>query len=81
MNNKMFNKEDLRNGMVVELVNGERRLISNNKLINNNGVVFNSLDNYKNNMTITGSVCSISISKVFKFNEDFLCLIKIWERR
>ena len=81
MNNKMFNKEDLRNGMVVELVNGERRLISNNKLINNNGVVFNSLDNYKNNMTITGSVCSISISKVFKFNEAFLCLIKIWERR
>lgn len=81
MNNKMFNKEDLRNEMVVELVNGERRLISNNKLINNNGVVFNSLDNYKNNMTITGSVCSISISKVFKFNEDFLCLIKIWERR
>ncbi|EPB8173167.1 hypothetical protein ACRTAL_002343 [Clostridium perfringens] len=81
MNNKMFNKEDLRNGMVVELVNGERRLIFNGKLINNNGVVFNSLDNYKNNMTITGSVCSISISKVFKFNEDFLCLTEIWERR
>lgn len=76
----VMEKEDLRDGMVVELVNGDRRLISNGKLINSNGIITNSLDNYKDDLTITGTVCSISIAKVFKLSVDFLCLIKIWER-
>lgn len=80
-----FTKNDLRDGMIVEYVNGDLRVVLGNRLVGQDG--HNTLDLYDDDLTIlTAHGCNIV--RVYKgnprfiselFNKEYLTLI--WERK
>lgn len=85
--NKAMTKSDLKNGMVVELKNGYRGLILDNRMVFKDG--FNNLCSYKDDLYLQNRYNSeFDIIKVFKiknpigidklFNDEYLELI--WEQ-
>lgn len=86
--NKIMTKSDLENGMVVELKNGYRGLILDNRMVFKDG--FNNLCSYKDDLYLQNRYNSeFDVIKVFKiknpigidklFNDEYLDLI--WERK
>ena len=76
-------KQDLKDGMVVELRNGERNIILNGKVMS--FISFTSLDGYNNDLT-DKNTSRLDIVKVFSSDIDILNDIKtvsnvIWERK
>ena len=79
-----FTKADLKDGMVVEYNNGQRRLVFGDKLIGNKGNAFV----YELNEDLILSGSTLAINKVYKSNPWFLneifddaSLTLIWERK
>ena len=76
-------KQDLKDGMVVELRNGERNIILNGKVMS--FISFTSLDGYNNDLT-DKNTSRLDIVKVFSSDINILNDIKtvsnvIWERK
>ena len=85
--NKIFKKTDFKNGMVVELNTRERRLVWEDRLINECGYI--PLENYDDNLNNTNELYKKEdIDKVFlthdvRYLEDFFSdgkIIEIWRR-
>ena len=79
-----FTKADLKNGMIVEYNNGNRRLVLGDKLISDKGTAFVS----ELNEDLILSDSTLAINKVYKSNPWFLneifddaSLTLIWERK
>lgn len=81
----MFNKKDLKNGMVVEFNNGKRRMVWDDKLIDNIGFIW--MNNIReNDLKHLDSIQDEYIVKVYKHKDIgsircFLrndCLTQIW---
>ena len=81
---KTMTKSDLKNGMVVELVDGSRALVINGLLVFEDG--YEGLSSYKDDLTIKLFNNEMQINKVFKSKLYNLCdvlvdnLTLIWER-
>lgn len=81
---KTMTKSDLKNGMVVELVDGSRALVINGLLVFEDG--YEGLSSYKDDLTIKLFNNEMQINKVFKSKLCNLCdvlvdnLTLIWER-
>lgn len=81
---KTMTKSDLKNGMVVELVDGSRALVINGLLVFEDG--YQGLSSYKDDLTIKPFNNEMQINKVFKSKLYNLCdvlvdnLTLIWER-
>ena len=82
-NIKVFTKQDLKDGMVVEYKNGTRRLVLNNKVMGQSGFI--DLEDYTD--TLEYSVDSFSINKIYISRGDYLTsyfsndnLMLIWDR-
>lgn len=65
---KLFTKNDLKDGMVIEYANGERRLVTGGLLLGNNG--YSKLENYSENLDYISYPCyfpceSLRIDKVY----------------
>ena len=85
--NKIFKKTDFKNGMVVELNTRERRLVWDDRLINEYGFI--PLENYDDNLNNINELSKEeNINKVFltrdvSYLEDFFSdkkIIEIWRR-
>ena len=84
---EMFKKSDLKNGMVIELNSGIRRLVWEDRLINECGFI--PLQNYDDNLNNINELSKEeNIDKVFltrdvSYLEDFFSdkkIIEIWRR-
>ena len=83
----IFKKEDFRNGMVVDLDSGERRMLWDGRFIDNHGYI--SLSSYDDNLNNMHNIYNRdNIIKVYN-SKDILfmgmffrneCLELIWER-
>ena len=79
-----FTKADLKDGMVVEFKNGQKRLVLGDKLIGSNAYTY--VSNFKENLV--SDIYNLTINKVYKPTAQFLrdifednCLTLIWERK
>ena len=79
-----FTKADLKDGMVVEFKNGQKRLVLGDKLIGSNAYTY--VSNFKENLV--SDIYNLTINKVYKptaqflrdiFEDNYLTLI--WERK
>lgn len=88
IHNKEFTKQDLKDGMVVELNNGQLRFLFNESLINKNGYIpfdehFNNELIYNNNVVNNYTIKRIYTTKGRYFSNLFDAheLDLIWERK
>lgn len=82
----MFKKSDLKNGMVIEFNNGERRLLWEEKLIDNRGYI--PIQNINEELYNMDSISREHITKIYlshdvRYFNDFFnneSLTCIWKR-
>ena len=76
-----FTKKDLKNGMIVEYRDGEKRILIDEKLINEGFFVLNELVNYNDDLIYIGKEAKsipkdLDIVKVYNWNHNLL-----WKRK